>query len=128
MEKEAIQRHELVIGHDVWLGANTIICPGCHRIGNGAVAGAGSVITKDVPDYAIVGGNPAKIIKMRFHDSVITKLLETSWWQFSYEKIKNFRKEMTQSLDENHLDELCNKLGLLQVKDKKHYEYKKIIQ
>lgn len=56
---------ELHICGDVWIGARSIILPGCKRIGHGAIIGAGSVVTKDVPDYAIVGGNPAKIIKYR---------------------------------------------------------------
>ena len=55
----------LEIGFDVWIGARAIILPGCKRIGAHSIIGAGAVVTKDVPDYAIVGGNPAKIIRMR---------------------------------------------------------------
>lgn len=55
----------LEIGQDVWIGARAIILPGCKRIGAHSIIGAGSVVTHDVPDYAIVGGNPAKIIRMR---------------------------------------------------------------
>lgn len=55
----------LHIAGDVWIGARAIILPGCKRIGHGAVIGAGSVVTKDVPDWAVVGGNPAKVIKNR---------------------------------------------------------------
>lgn len=55
----------LDIGFDVWIGARVIILPGCKRIGAHSIIGAGAVVTKDVPDYAIVGGNPAKIIRMR---------------------------------------------------------------
>lgn len=55
----------LKIENDVWIGARVIILPGCKHIGNGVIIGAGSVVTKDIPDYAIVGGNPAKIIKYR---------------------------------------------------------------
>ncbi len=55
----------LEIGNDVWIGFNVMILSGCKHIGNGAIIGAGSVVTNDVPDYAIVGGNPAKIIKYR---------------------------------------------------------------
>ena len=54
----------IVIEDDVWIGARVIILPGVH-IGTGAVVGAGAVVTKDVPDYAVVGGNPARILKMR---------------------------------------------------------------
>lgn len=55
----------LHIAGDVWIGARAIILPGCQRIGHGAIIGAGSVVTKDVPDWAVVGGNPARIIKFR---------------------------------------------------------------
>ena len=55
----------LLIKDDVWIGARAIILPGCKSIGKGSIIGAGAVVTKDVPDYAIVGGNPARIIKMR---------------------------------------------------------------
>ncbi len=55
----------LHIAGDVWIGARAIILPGCRRIGHGAIIGAGAVVTKDVPDWAVVGGNPARIIKSR---------------------------------------------------------------
>ena len=63
--QEAQQRTPLHIAGDVWIGARAIILPGCKRIGHGAIVGAGSVVTKDVPDWAIVGGNPARVIKYR---------------------------------------------------------------
>ena len=55
----------LHIAGDVWIGARAIILPGCRRIGHGAIVGAGAVVTKDIPDWAVVGGNPARIIKSR---------------------------------------------------------------
>lgn len=55
----------LKIEDDVWIGAKVIVLPGCKHIGKGIVIGAGSVVTKDIPDYAIIGGNPAKIIRYR---------------------------------------------------------------
>ena len=55
----------LFIEDDVWIGARAIILPGCKHIGKGVIIGAGSVVTKDIPDYAIVGGNPARVIKFR---------------------------------------------------------------
>ena len=55
----------LHIAGDVWIGSRVLILPGCRRIGHGSIVGAGSVVTKDVPDWAVVGGNPAKVIKYR---------------------------------------------------------------
>ncbi len=58
-------KSELIIACDVWIGTRAMILPGCRHIGYGAVIGAGAVVTKDVPDYAVVGGNPAKVLKYR---------------------------------------------------------------
>lgn len=84
------------IGNDVWIGANSIVLGGV-TIGNGAVIAAGSIVNKDVPPYAIVVGNPAKIIKYRFPDERIRELESSLWWDWSYEEIaKNkcfFNKE-----------------------------------
>ena len=85
------------IGNDVWVGCNAIILSGV-KIGDGAIVGAGSVVTKDVPAYAIVAGNPAKIIRMRFSDSVIEELLKIKWWDWSFERI---RKNMHLMLSPN---------------------------
>lgn len=64
------EKTELYIAGDVWIGARAIILPGCRRIGHGAIIGAGAVVTKDVPDYAIVGGNPAKVLRYRNENPV----------------------------------------------------------
>lgn len=61
----ALPKSPLQIDDDVWIGARAMILPGCKHIGTGVIIGAGAVVTKDVPDYAIVGGNPAKVIKFR---------------------------------------------------------------
>lgn len=76
------------IGHDVLIGANAIILAGVN-IGNGAVIAAGAVVTKDIPPYAIVGGNPAKIIKYRFNESIINELLAIKWWDIEIELLLN---------------------------------------
>ena len=59
----------LVIENDVWIGARVIVLPGCSHIGKGVIIGAGSVVTKDIPDYAVVGGNPAKVLEYRNRES-----------------------------------------------------------
>lgn len=66
----AKEKTKLYIASDVWIGSRVIILPGCQRIGRGAIIGAGAVVTKDVPDYAIVGGNPAKVIRYRTENQI----------------------------------------------------------
>lgn len=73
------ENEQISIGHDVWIGARVIIIDGV-KIGNGAIIGAGSVVTKDVPDYAITGGVPATAIRYRFMPDEIEFLLRLSWW------------------------------------------------
>lgn len=71
--------YPIVIGNDVWIGYGSLIMQGV-TIGDGAVVAAGSVVTKDIPPYAIVGGNPARIIRNRFSDNEIEFLRELEWW------------------------------------------------
>lgn len=78
----------IVIGNDVWIGANAVILPGVN-IGDGAVIAAGAVVTKDVEPYAIVGGVPAKLIRYRFSNDIIKKLLQIKWWNWTEEEIDN---------------------------------------
>lgn len=68
-KQESKGKTPLHIASDVWIGARAIILPGCRRIGRGAIVGAGAVVTKDVPDFAIVGGNPARVLKYRIDHS-----------------------------------------------------------
>lgn len=77
------------IGNDVWVGERAIILQGL-SVGNGAVIGAGSVVTKDVPPYAIVAGCPAKVIRYRFDEDTISALEKVKWWNFSDEKLRQF--------------------------------------
>lgn len=81
--KYDIKRTTLSIGHDVWIGTNVLITNKCTKIGNGAVIGAGSVVTKDVEPYTIVAGNPAKIIKKRFNEEIIVMLENSNWYELS---------------------------------------------
>lgn len=91
--KKRFAKHEFdgilrtVIGNDVWIGKRAIIKAGV-KIGDGAVVGAGAVVTKDVPPYAIVAGVPAKIIKYRFDEDTIAQLLKTKWWNLSDEELE----------------------------------------
>lgn len=75
------------IGNDVWIGTRAMILSGIN-IGDGAVIGAGAVVASDVPPYAIVAGNPAKIIRYRFAPNVIIRLLALRWWDWDINKIK----------------------------------------
>lgn len=75
-------QYSIEIGNDVYIGFGVILI-GPLRVGNGAIIGAGSVVTKDVPPYAIVAGNPARIIRYRFSPEVISKIENTEWWNYS---------------------------------------------
>lgn len=86
-EKIRPKKKDIEIGHDVWIGINSTILPGV-KIGNGVTVLTGAVVSKDVPDYAIVGGNPAKIIKLKHDQETINALNEISWWDWPAEKIK----------------------------------------
>lgn len=78
---------DTVIGNDVWIGAEAMIMPGI-KVGDGAVIGSRALVTKNVEPYTIVGGNPAKVIKQRFSDDEVEKLLEMKWWDWSQEQLK----------------------------------------
>lgn len=80
-------RGDVVIGNDVWMGNNCAILSGV-RIGDGAVIGAHSVVTKDVPPYAIVGGNPARVIRLRFLEAQIAALLRLAWWDWPEDRLR----------------------------------------
>ncbi|MGL5154748.1 MAG: CatB-related O-acetyltransferase, partial [Aeromonas veronii] len=77
---------DTVIGNDVWIGYDALIMPGV-KVGNGAIIAARSVVTGDVPAYALVGGNPAKVIRYRFDDDTIARLNAIAWWDWPVEQI-----------------------------------------
>lgn len=79
---DAIEDNPLSIGDDVWIGANAIITPRCKKIGIGAVVAAGAVVTADVPDFTIVAGNPARVIKKRFAEEICSEIYESRWWMY----------------------------------------------
>ncbi|MBQ6843138.1 MAG: CatB-related O-acetyltransferase [Agathobacter sp.] len=96
--QEAISKGDIVLEDDVWIGQAATILSGVH-IGQGAVVAAGAMVTKDVPPYAIVGGNPARIIKYRFDEALIEELLKIDYAKLEPEQV------------EAHLDDLYAELS-----------------
>ncbi|OLT21971.1 hypothetical protein BJF81_14090 [Ornithinimicrobium sp. CNJ-824] len=88
----------LDIGSDVWLGHNSIISSSVARIGHGAVVGAGAVVFKDVPPYAVVVGNPGRVVRHRFDPETIAALLEERWWERDLEELRPRRASFTAPL------------------------------
>ncbi|RMG74169.1 MAG: antibiotic acetyltransferase [Bacteroidetes bacterium] len=88
------QKGDTVIGHDVWIGHHAVIMPGV-QVGDGAIIGSYAVVTKDVPPYAIVGGNPAQVLRRRFAPAVIERLLALRWWDWPLEKISRNVQALT---------------------------------
>jgi virginiamycin A acetyltransferase len=99
--KDTITSGTLEIGHDAWLGERVIITPGSRRIGIGAVVGAGAVVTKDVPDFAIVAGNPARILRFRFSEEVRHLVRESKWWERSVEQCAQYLPDMVKPLKDD---------------------------
>ena len=100
MEREGYSKGDIIVGDDVWIGTKAIICGGI-KIGQGAIIGAGAVVTKDVEPYAIVGGNPARVIKYRFDEKYRKKLLTIDlikmFDNFTYEDIDSICKPIEES-------------------------------
>jgi virginiamycin A acetyltransferase len=82
----APSRGDTVVGNDVWLGYSALVLPGV-TIGHGAIVAAASVVASDVPPYAIVGGNPARVIRRRYEDEDVERLLRAAWWDWPVELV-----------------------------------------
>lgn len=78
---------DIIIGNDVWVGFGATILSGV-TIGNGAAIGAGALVCRDVAPYAVIGGNPGKVLKMRFEQELITRLLKLAWWDWPEDKVR----------------------------------------
>ncbi|MBN1175961.1 CatB-related O-acetyltransferase [Candidatus Woesearchaeota archaeon] len=111
-KKDYYEKGPITIGNDVWIGRDAIILSGV-RIGNGAIVAASAVVSKDVDDYEIVGGIPAKHIKYRFSEEVRTLLLSLKWWDWSEKKIRDnsliFDLDLTNQDDIKKLRDIVNK-------------------
>ena len=79
-------RGDTVVGNDVWIGYDALVMPGV-KIGNGAIVAARAVVVKDVPAYAVVGGNPAQVFKTRFPPETVAALERIAWWNWPVEKV-----------------------------------------
>jgi len=100
IEKDLIEHSKKRIGNDVWMGNGVMVLPRVQQIGDGAIIGAGSVITKDVPDFAVVAGNPAEIKRYRFSDKVIGRIKESCWWNYDVETVVKKKDEIAKMLVE----------------------------
>jgi virginiamycin A acetyltransferase len=98
LAEDTVTAGTLVIEHDAWIGERAILTPGCSRIGLGAVVGAGAVVTRDVPDFAVVAGNPAKILRYRFPAEVQDLIRNSKWWEQPIEACVKAMPFMTQAL------------------------------
>ena len=99
----------VVVGNDVWIGTRAMIMGGV-TIGDGAVVGAGAIVTKDVPPFAIVGGIPAKVIRYRFSEEIVEKIKCLKWWESEDELLRNNISLFQTDVDDNSLRELFNNI------------------
>ena len=87
----SLNKEKAIIGNDVWLGANVVVLQGV-KVGTGAIIGANAVVTKDIPEYAIAVGTPARVLKYRFSEEVITSIKKTSWFNQDVNNAKNVKE------------------------------------
>ena len=104
---DANPKGNIIVGDDVWIGYRATILSGV-EIGQGAIIAAGSVVTKNVPPYAIVGGNPAKVIRFRFSERIISKLMSIDFSLVSKEVADKCLKELYMDITEENVDEVVN--------------------
>jgi len=101
VDRDNIPSGTLEIGHDSWIGDRVVIAPGCGKIGIGSVVGAGAVVTKNVPDFAVVAGNPAKLVRFRFDEATCELILSSRWWELPVEELIRELPAMVRDLPED---------------------------
>ncbi|NOJ49917.1 DapH/DapD/GlmU-related protein [Bradyrhizobium archetypum] len=104
--------HHVHIGHDVWIGHGAVVLPG-RSIGTGAVVAAGAIVTKDVPAYTIVAGNPARPIKRRFAEDIASRLVDLAWWDWDHEALRRALPDFRKLPVEDFLDKYETTGGLI---------------
>jgi len=108
-KNEAVSKGDIVLDDDVWIGANVTVLSGVH-IGQGVVVAAGAVVNSDVPPYAVVGGVPAKVIRYRFNERIINKLLKIDYSQLDYKCIENNIDMLYLSITDDNADGIIDKV------------------
>ncbi|MGH7996966.1 MAG: CatB-related O-acetyltransferase [Opitutaceae bacterium] len=98
VKSEHVPLRSLVIADDVWIGARAIITPGCTQIGLGSAVAAGAVVTRDVPEFALVGGVPARIIRARFSKDLCDRIKASEWWKLPVSRCASCLEYMTRPL------------------------------
>jgi len=107
----APSRGDTVVGHDVWLGYSALVLPGV-RIGHGAVVAAASVVAGDVPPYAVVAGNPARVIRSRFPEEDVARLLRAAWWDWPIDLVTEHARTIMAGTAAD-LERIADERGLL---------------
>ena len=102
VEEDLVARTPLTVEGDAWIGAGAIITAGCRRIGVGAVVGAGAVVTRDVDDFSVVAGNPARVIGQRFTEELRDAVIRSEWWERPIEEVASELDAMVVPLDSHH--------------------------
>jgi acetyltransferase-like isoleucine patch superfamily enzyme len=105
MDKDIVSKGDIIIGNDVWIGTQSVILSGA-TISDGVVIGANSVVNSFIPPYAIAVGSPAKVVKYRFSDQIIERLLKLRWWDWDDERIRSNHALFDSSLTEENLDQV----------------------
>ncbi len=113
-----LTRGNISVGSDVWLGYGALIRSGV-TIGDGAVVGMGAVVTRDVPPYAIVAGNPARLIRYRFEDAIISQLLDWAWWNWPADAVRLIAPQLCQPLTQADIEAMQQTLHQFSIELKK---------